>query len=272
MWKDGSEMSDVFWNELDFEKLRANCELETNALYGLPEESHNTTYEGTLDLCGTFHTYAYEWTPDYIAWFIDGTEIRRETGEAAAAFRDNAPDGMQIRFNIWPGDESFGGTFDPAILPAHEYVNWLQYSSYADGAFTFEWREDFNGPGLPSGWSKGNWDSPKGLSTHAPANANIVNGYLVLSLTADDATGSAGAMPLDPENVEPIPSTTPSAPSPGGSTPVATATVAVPAPTSSAPAEKSGGCSFGSGDGNDSMPWAWLGFGVLLAGARSRRR
>lgn len=226
MWKDGSEMSGVFWNELDFEKLRANCELETNALYGMPESSHNEVYEGTLDLCGTFHTYAYEWTPDYIAWFIDGTEIRREIGDVALAYAQNAPDGMQIRFNIWPGDDSFGGTFDPAVLPVHEYVNWVQYSSFTDGQFQLEWREDFAGTSVPSGWAKGSWDSPKGLSTHDPANANVVNGYLVLSLTADEATGSAGAAPSDPADVAPVP-TTPTVP---------TAEPTVPAPSTTAPA------------------------------------
>jgi endo-1,3-1,4-beta-glycanase ExoK len=278
LWKDGSEKEDVFWNELDFEKLRANCELETNTIYGNPAEfTHNETYEGTLDLCGTFHTYTYEWTPEYIAWFIDGVEIRRETGETAAAYSENATAGMQIRFNIWPGDESFGGTFDPAILPAHEYVNWFQYSSYTNGAFQFEWREDFNGPSLPTGWATANWESPKGLSTHARANANIVNGYLVLSLTNDDATGSAGAMPMDPENVAPVPTVpaVPSgAPSTAGSTPIPAGTDTAPAPTSSSRAEKSGGCSLSAGvhgaGAHSASTWGWLGLGLAWVATRRR--
>ena len=32
-----------------------------------------------------------EWTPEYIAWFVDGEEIRRDTGEAATAYSENAP-------------------------------------------------------------------------------------------------------------------------------------------------------------------------------------
>src|SRR5690606_4900843 len=40
LWKSGSEMSDVYWNELDLETVWADCELKTNALYGLPEANH----------------------------------------------------------------------------------------------------------------------------------------------------------------------------------------------------------------------------------------
>lgn len=202
LWKDGSEMSDVFWNELDFEKLRANCELETNAIYGLPEASHNAVFApppelSPIDLCGAFHTYTYEWTPDYIAWQIDGVEIRRETGATATAFRDNASQGMQLHFNVWPGNAEFGGNFSPNTLPVHQYINWVRYSSYANGSFTATWQEDFNSNSLPSGWSTGTWDSPKGLSTHKTANVTFKEGYAVLSLTADDATGFNGAVPSD---------------------------------------------------------------------------
>src|SRR5690606_17343699 len=104
------------------------------------------------DLCGEYHTYAYEWTPEYIAWFVDDMEIRRETGEVATAFSDNASSGMQIRFNIWPGDASFGGVFDQSVLPVYQYIDWIQYSSYADGSFEVEWREDFDEGSIPAGW------------------------------------------------------------------------------------------------------------------------
>lgn len=196
LWKDASEMSDVFWNELDLETVWGNCELFSNALYGLPEANHTQSHGIDGSWCTGFHTYAYEWTPDYTAWFVDGVEVRRDTGEHNAAFRDNA-DAMQIHFNVWPGDSTFGGNFSPAILPLFEYINWVQYSSYADGAFNLEWREDFNGGSVPAGWVTGNWGSPKNLSTHTPANVAFIDGFAVLSLTADNATGSAGAAPMD---------------------------------------------------------------------------
>ncbi len=195
LWKDGSEQPGTFWNELDFEKIGADCQLQTNALYGNPSASHTTKPTVNADLCGGYHVYAYEWTADYISWSLDGTEIRRETGDIAAAYAQNATAGLQIHFNIWPGDASFGGNFNPAILPVHQYVSWVQYSSYANGAFTLAWREEFDASTAPSGWLTGNWASPKNLSTHDPLNVNFLSGEAVLSMTADDATGPAGAMP-----------------------------------------------------------------------------
>jgi hypothetical protein len=261
---------------LDFEKLRAGCELETNALYGMPESSNNQSHANIGDLCGTFRTYAYEWTPEYIAWFIDGVEIRRETGEVATAYADNTPGGMQIRFNVWPGDSSFGGDFDPAILPVHQYINWVQYSSYVDGAFQLEWREDFTA-GLPSGWNRGSWGSPKGLSTHTGANITFVNGYAVLSLTADDATGGAGALPLDPEDsvaLPPVASTPEVMPSAsvtvGTAPPVASMTATTP-PLESDTSDAA--CSYGPvGAHANGWHWSACALGIALGMRRTRMR
>jgi hypothetical protein len=198
LWKDGSEVSGTFWNELDFEKLDADCHLVTNAFFGNPGGVHTQPAPLSQDLCGEFHTYKYEWTPESIAWFVDDVEVRKETGDTAVAYAENATAGMQLRFNVWPGDASFGGVFDPSIVPVFQYVDWVQYSAYVDGAFALEWREDFDGPNLPAGWLTGSWGSPKNLSTHSPQNVGIVDGHAVLALTADDAPGIAGASPQGP--------------------------------------------------------------------------
>jgi endo-1,3-1,4-beta-glycanase ExoK len=201
MWKPGSEVAGTFWNELDFEKLNADCRMQTNPLYGLPVADHGQIASVASDLCGEYHTYAFEWTPTYIAWLIDGVEVRREVGEAATAFELNAAAGMQIHFNVWPGDVTFGGNFDPAILPVRQYISWVQYSSFENGTFVLDWREEFDAGTLPPGWAVGTWASPKNYSTHAPANVTFVGGVAVLSLTADDQTGFTGEPPPDDGSV-----------------------------------------------------------------------
>ena len=195
LWKDGSEQAGAFWNELDFEKVGATCAIQSNPIYGNPSANHVQKHTLTADLCGTYHTYAYEWTPDYIAWLVDGAEIRHETGAIPQAYAQNASAGMQFHFNVWPGDASFGGNFNPSILPVHEYIDWVQYSAYNAGTFTLSWREDFAGATLPEGWLAGDWASPKNVSTHSPQNVNFLQGFAVLSITADNALGPAGAMP-----------------------------------------------------------------------------
>lgn len=225
LWKDGSEVAGTFWNELDFEKLEGECRVETNAIFGDPEEITPERHELSGDLCGEYHTYAYEWTPEYIAWFVDGQEVRRDTGSVAEAFKENATTGMQLRFNVWPGDATFGGVFEPSVLPVYQYIDWVEYHAYADGAFELQWREEFDSGAIPSGWSLGSWESPKGLSTHATANVGIRDGVAILALTADDATGTDGAMPpasgTPPATAEPppVPGESPTVPPPDPSLP-----------------------------------------------------
>jgi MYXO-CTERM domain-containing protein len=194
LWKDGSS-STTTWNELDYEKVNA-CKLTTNIWTGKGTQASQTNTT-TFDICADYHTYSFEWTPDYIAWFIDGAQIRRVTGASVTEYTQNASKGMAIHFNIWAGDSSFGGTLNPSTLPVRQYISWSQYSSYANGAFQLQWREDFNGSTVPSGWAVGNWSSPFNLSTHNPANVSFVNGIAVLSMTADNATGYTGTPPVD---------------------------------------------------------------------------
>jgi len=196
LWKEGSDAANAYWNELDYEKVGADCHMQINNIYGNPKSQHQQTpsLSGT---CTGYHDYRFEWTPTYIAWAVDGKEIRRDTGDAATAYAQNATAGMSIHFNIWPGNSSFGGNINNTTLPVHQYISWVQYSSYDSGNFTLQWREDFQTSGVPSGWAVGNWSSPYNLSTHNAQNVAFVNGIAVLSLTADNATGAPGTPPVD---------------------------------------------------------------------------
>ena len=203
LWKDGSEVAGAYWNEIDFEKIGADCEMQTNARYGTSVANHSQMNKMTGQSCAEYHDYRIEWTPDYIAWAVDGNEFRRENGETAAAFSQNASDGMQFRFNIWPGNSDFGGNIKNTTLPVHQYISWVQYSSYVDEDFQVQWREEFQDSGVPAGWAVGTWGSPYNLSTHSPDNVGFVNGIAVLSLTTDDATGDPGTPPADDGTVAP---------------------------------------------------------------------
>lgn len=198
LWKDGSDAAGAYWNELDYEKNGANCAMQINNIYGNPKTQHQQT-PSLGAICTGYHDYRFEWTPTYIAWVVDGKEIRRDTGAAATAYAQNATAGMTIHFNIWPGNSSFGGNINNTTLPVHQYISWVEYASYDNGNFTVQWHEDFQGSSVPSGWAVGNWSSPFNLSTHNPQNVGFVNGIAVLSLTADNATGNPGTPPADSE-------------------------------------------------------------------------
>ena len=196
LWKDGSS-STTSWNELDYEKINSTCRMQTNIWTGKGTQSAQTTTP-TVDLCGEYHTLAFEWTPDYIAWLIDGTQLRKVTGASVSEYTQNASQGMTMHFNLWAGDSSFGGVLTDSTLPVRQYISWAQYSSYSNGAFQLQWREDFNGSAIPTGWAVGDWVSALKHSTHNPANVSFVDGIAVLSMTADNATGYSGTPPADP--------------------------------------------------------------------------
>jgi len=196
LWKDRPNNSGP-WNELDFEKINSDCRLQTNIWTGTGTQSTmiNTP---SFNICNDYHTYGFEWTPDYIAWFIDGAQIRKVTGASVTEYTQNATAGMAIHFNIWQGDSSFGGNLSTSTLPVYEYISWAQYSSYANGAFTLQWREEFTGTGQPANWLYGDWLAPLNHSTHNMANVKIANGIAVLAMTNDGATGYTGTPPADP--------------------------------------------------------------------------
>jgi len=196
LWKDRPNNTGP-WNELDFEKINSDCRLQTNIWTGTGTQSAmiNTP---SFNICNDYHTYAFEWTPDYIAWFIDGAQIRRETGARVTEYTQNATAGMAIHFNIWQGDSSFGGNLSTSTLPVYQYISWAQYSSYANGAFTLKWREEFTGSATPQNWQRGDWLAPLNHSMHNMNNVAYVNGTAVLALTNDGATGYTGTPPADP--------------------------------------------------------------------------
>jgi len=273
LWKEGSELSTVYWNELDFEKLGADCELQTNSIYGLPQTNHEGHGYALAGLCDGYHTYAYEWTPESIVWFVDGVEIRRETGEHATAYAENATDGLQFRFNIWPGNANFGGVFSEAILPVYQFIAWAQYSAYTPGTgdngsnFTLSWREEFDA--LPAGWAMGSWASPLNGSTHSARNVSFVEGVAVLALTADDATGFVGSPPPDTEGA----GGTPTAGGAGGMTGAAVGGTSAASTggvaATSADDEGSDGCSCRVPAGRS---FGWGSAGLLVGALLLRRR
>jgi len=198
LWKNGSA-TNTYWNELDYEKIDADCHVQLNNIYGEPSVQHQSTPTLNFNLCGGYHDYRFEWTPTYISWVVDGQEIRRDTGAAATAYAQNASAGMTIHFNIWPGNSTFGGNINNTTLPVHQYISLVEYSSYdsASGDFTLQWSESFQASGLPSGWAAGTWASPYNLSTDTPQDLSFINDVAVLSLTADNATGYTGTPPVD---------------------------------------------------------------------------
>jgi endo-1,3-1,4-beta-glycanase ExoK len=77
---DGPNWSKAGWNEIDVEivpSIRENP-FSMNIIGANQAQDHS--YAPNFQPGNDWHTYVITWTPEYIAWSIDGREIRRTQG------------------------------------------------------------------------------------------------------------------------------------------------------------------------------------------------
>lgn len=199
------------WREVDIEVLGKNpLSFQSNVITG--SASSRITSEDHHDVPGgadaSYHTYGLEWTPDYLAWFLDGVEVRRDSGQQVTDLQDKE---QNLRFNLWIANiVSWVGAFDPAVLPKHQFINWVQFSEYTPGAgtdgsdFTLAWRDDFDSFDS-NRWGKGNWTFAENMATFLPENIGVKEGTLVIALTTADAFGIDVEVPADDGSTSAIP-------------------------------------------------------------------
>jgi hypothetical protein len=190
------------WQEIDIEVVgKITTGFQSNIITGTSESKTTSEKIHTADnLSQSYHTYTVEWTPDYIAWLFDGTEIRRTTGAQVTACQ---PKEMSYRFNLWISDVvSWAGQFNESVLPVYQFINWVRYSKYTPGTgtngadFTPEWEDDFDSFNSTR-WAKGDWTFEGNLVDFTPNNIVVKDGYCIICLTKTGATGFSGNVPQD---------------------------------------------------------------------------
>ncbi|MCF7805715.1 MAG: family 16 glycosylhydrolase [Candidatus Marinimicrobia bacterium] len=183
----------IEWNEIDIEILgRYTDDIQFNAI--TPGQTNNVNHSYTEDNPHIgFHTYAFEWTPDYVAWYMDGEEVYRQTGDHVQTL--NHP--QKIMMNIWPPMyPGWVGELDPEILPVFAYYDWVEYASYTPGEgdigtdnnFTHQWHDDFDSWNQTR-WSKATHTWGGNNSDFTPDNVVFKDGYMILCLTDETNTG-----------------------------------------------------------------------------------
>lgn len=197
-YKNGSEVAGAVWEEIDIEVLGKNdaYQMQSNIIVGSPRQTTEGLHTAGQSLADDYHTYVLEWTPDYVAWFIDGQQVRRING---SNFVSGLVNPQSMRFNIWASTtESWVGAFNPSILPVYQFINYMEYYAYNTNtkSFTFSWRDDFNSFDA-NRWSKADWTFDGNYVDFDPANVVIQNGTLILALTTENAKGFSGTVPVD---------------------------------------------------------------------------
>jgi len=178
------------WNEIDIEIMgRYDNDLQFNTITA-NQTSHVGRFPTPFSPHADFHTYAIEWTPAYVAWFVDGTEVYRQTGAHISTINK----AQKLMMNIWnPTYANWAGVFDPNALPAFAYYDWVKYYTYTPGNgnygtgnnFSLSWSDDFDYCNTAR-WEKGTHTFDGNGCDFVTTNAVITGGKLILCLT--DAT------------------------------------------------------------------------------------
>ena len=178
------------WNEIDLEILgRYDNSVQFNAMTP-GQTNHVRANFVNFDPSQDFHTYAIEWTPDYVAWFIDDAEVYRQTGDHILTLSHE----QKIMLNIWnPIAESWVGIWNPKILPAFAFYDWVSYYSYTPGSgnygssnnFSFQWKDNFDSFDT-NRWQKATHTFGGNNCDFIPENCVFKDGKMILCLT--DAT------------------------------------------------------------------------------------
>ena len=181
------------WNEIDIEILgRYSDDVQFTTI--IPNQIWRNSHQYVdFDPHADFHVYAFEWTPTYVAWFVDGVEIYRQTDSKIATLSRD----QKIMMNIWnPSYEDWVGIWSDNSLPFFAYYDWVSYYEYTPGTgdygtennFSHKWTDDFNV------WDQSRWEK----ATHTwsgnncdfvMANAVFKDGMMILCLTDDTNLG-----------------------------------------------------------------------------------
>lgn len=185
--------STMDWNEIDIEILgRYTNDVQFNPITKgqVNHVSHSlTAFNPALD----YHDYGFEWTPEYVAWFIDGKEVHRQTGAHIQTL--NLP--QKLMMNVWnPDYTNWVGEWSDKILPAFSYYDWVKYSAFTPGTgnygtnnnFTLLWADELDS------FDTTRWE--KGIHTFGGNNCDFIeeniifeNGKMILALTDNVTLG-----------------------------------------------------------------------------------
>ena len=139
-WMLGDNLGSAGWPNAGEIDIMENVGKEPNTLYGTV---HGPGYSGGASIGGNrnigtplgnaFHTYAVEWSPNLIVWYLDGAEYFRIT---PAQLRGNAwvfdhPFFMILNVAVggtWPGSPDATSTYPQTML-----IDYVRVSAWQDG-------------------------------------------------------------------------------------------------------------------------------------------
>ena len=224
LWRPGSEQApSIPWHEIDFEMGQASGDYQTQVMTPganppLYRTEHAVAHMLPYRAYQGYFTYRIEWTPDYIAFFVDGKEVRRETDkvEFAPMFLKDASgdtpssERMELRTGVWPGDNNgWAGPFDGTTVPTGHFVDYVKVWDYTPNQTnkfaTVLLDEQFNSLNY-NVWYPAQWTFEFSASDYISQNLGVRDGRLVAMLTTSAGQGILQTPPADVPYTPPVPS------------------------------------------------------------------
>ena len=185
------------WNEIDIEVLgRWDNIVNMNTITPGQSSHLRESFVNDLNAHSEFHDYAFEWTPNYVAWFIDGKEFYRQDlpiHNYISALRYP----QKIMMNLWvPVYEDWVGKWNEEIIPRFAYYDNVAYYEYTPGTgsygsgnnFALKWKDDFNSFNSDR-WEKATHTFSGNRVKFQPENVIFRDGKMILCLTYGNAFG-----------------------------------------------------------------------------------
>ena len=203
LYQEGSEIPDGRpWVEVDLEILGKNPgSFQSNIITGKAGAQKTSEKHHALNPASdkAFHTYAIEWTPNYVRWTVDGVEVRKTEGGQVL----NLTGTQGLRFNLWSSESvAWVGSFDESKLPIFQFINWVKVYRYTPGAgsdgsdFTLDWTDDFDSFNSDR-WAKGDWTFDGNRVDLTDKNVYCKYGMMILALSPKGQENFNGPVPID---------------------------------------------------------------------------
>jgi glycosyl hydrolase family 16 len=133
------------WRELDIEVTgNSMAPLTTNLLYAENTanwqssiaEAMDLSAPGGLDFRAGFHTFAFEWLPTGVTWFVDGAQVRHQAPNSPLSIPEKSAKAVM---NLWIFGPlyTFGGADGKDNqYPIHAEYDWFRFYKWdADAAY-----------------------------------------------------------------------------------------------------------------------------------------
>lgn len=185
-YKGGTEV----WNEIDIEVIGKEPNgFQSNIISGSKEKkvTSEQIYKMGSPIASDFHVYTMEWTPEYVAWYLDGKEVRRNDASNDSKKQVEAlVKSQSLRFNIWASDAvDWVGNLYQKNIPISQEIDYVKVYSYDEDSKTFteKWTDEFDSALDTKRWGRGNWQM--GMVAELAKNVVVEDGVLKLNLTKE---------------------------------------------------------------------------------------